>query len=190
MLTDLRTALRPALVLTMMFALLLGIAYPLALAGLGQMFFPRQANGSLIRDGDHVIGSELIGQSFASDRYFHGRPSSAGSGYDALASAGSNLGPTNKALVERVKADVAAVGGGPVPNDLVTTSGSGLDPHISPEAARFQIGRVARARGIPPQTLSHLIGQLTERPMLGMLGEARVNVLSLNRTLDAQTVRP
>lgn len=190
MLADLRTALRPALVLTLAFALLLGIAYPLALTGLGQLLFPRQANGSLIRDGDRVVGSTLIGQSFAADRYFHGRPSAAGSGYDALASAGSNLGPTSKTLAERVTKDVATLGGGPVPNDLVTASGSGLDPHISPEAASFQISRVAKARNLPRQTLSHLVDELTEQPMLGILGEPRVNVLALNRALDAQATRP
>jgi potassium-transporting ATPase KdpC subunit len=190
MLADLRTALRPALVLTLAFALLLGILYPLALTGLGQLLFPRQANGSLIREGDRIIGSSLIGQSFASERYFHGRPSAAGSGYDALASAGSNLGPTSKTLVERVSKDIAALGGGPVPNDLVTTSGSGLDPHISPEAAYFQISRVGKARNLSPRTLARLINELTEQPALGVLGEPRVNVLALNRALDAQGTQP
>jgi K+-transporting ATPase ATPase C chain len=190
MFNDLRTALRPALVLTLAFALLLGIAYPLALTGVGQLLFPHQANGSLIREDDRVIGSELIGQSFVSDRYFHGRPSAAGSGYDALASAGSNLGPTSQVLADRVKKDVATLGGGTVPGDLVTASGSGLDPHISPEAARFQIDRVAKARKLSSQTLSQRIDQLTEQPLLGMVGESRVNVLALNRALDAQGTRP
>jgi K+-transporting ATPase ATPase C chain len=190
MLTDLRTALRAALVLTLAFALLLGFAYPLALTGLGQLLFTEQANGSLVRDHDQIVGSSLIGQSFASDRYFHGRPSAAGSGYDGLASAGSNLGPTSKALAERVTKDVVALGGGPVPNDLVLTSGSGLDPHISPEAARFQISRVAKARNLPLQTLSDLVDHVTEQPLLGVLGEPRVNVLALNQALDAQGVRP
>jgi K+-transporting ATPase ATPase C chain len=190
MFTDLRTALRPALALTIAFALLLGIAYPLALTGLGQLLFPWQANGSLIRDGDRVIGSDLIGQSFASDRYFHGRPSAAGSGYDALASAGSNLGPTSRALADRVRKDVAARGGGQVPADLVTTSGSGLDPHISPDAARFQIDRVAKARALPLLTVATLADRHVEQPLLGFLGEPRVNVLALNRALDAGKGQP
>lgn len=190
MFTDLRTALRPAIVLTIAFALLLGVAYPLLLTGLGQLLFPWQANGSLIREGDRVIGSVLIGQSFATDRYFHGRPSAAGSGYDALASSGSNLGPTSKALADRVEKDVAALGGKPVPADLATASGSGLDPHISPEAARFQIDRVAKARRLPRDTVAALVERHIERPLAGFLGEPRVNVLALNRALDAGTRLP
>jgi K+-transporting ATPase ATPase C chain len=138
MLTDLKTALRPAFALTIAFALLLGVAYPLALTGIGQVAFAAQANGSLITENGKVIGSELIGQSFASDRYFHGRPSAAGKGYDASASSGSNLAPTSQALADRVKADVAANPPSPgksVPADLVTSSASGLDPDLSPEAA-------------------------------------------------------
>ena len=188
MFTDIRTALRPALVLTLLFALLLGVAYPLAMTGAGQALFPAQANGSLIRDGDRVIGSSLIGQSFTSDRYFHGRPSAAGAGYDAAASSGSNLGPTSRALAERVGRDVAALAaegnGSQVPADLVTASGSGLDPHISPEAALFQVERVARARGLPAEQVRALVEERIARPLFGFVGEPRVHVLALNRALD------
>lgn len=190
MLKDFTSAIRPALVLTTLFALLLGLAYPAALTGIGQLLFPTQANGSLIREGDRVIGSKLIGQQFAGERYFHGRPSAAGKGYDATASAGSNLGPTSQALADRVKADIAKLPPTPerpVPPDLVTTSASGLDPHISPEAAAFQAGRVAAARGPPEARLRDLITRHTETPMLGFLGEPRINVLALNRALDSET---
>jgi len=189
MLSDLRSALRPALVLTLLFALVLGIAYPLALTGLGQLLFPAQANGSLVRDGERVIGSALIGQRFASARYFHGRLSAAGAdGYDAAASAGSNLGPASHALTERVRADAAELTisspGRLVPPDLVTTSASGLDPHISPEAAYYQVNRVAAARGLPNTMVRALVAEQVERPLLGFLGEPRVNVLALNLALD------
>ena len=189
MLTDLKTSLRPALVLTALFALLLGILYPLALTGVGQLLFPHQANGSLIRDArGQAIGSELIGQRFASAGYFHGRPSAAGaSGYDATASAGSNLGPASQALISRVQGDVATdrtSPGSPVPADLVTTSASGLDPDISPEAALYQVNRVAAARHADPARIRALVEAATVQPALGFLGEPRVNVLALNRTLD------
>lgn len=189
MFNDLKSAVRPALVLTLLFAALLGIAYPLALTGIGQALFPAQANGSLIRDGNTVVGSELIGQKFAAPTYFHSRPSAAGAdGYDAAASAGSNLGPAAQALTDRVKADVATLSettpGPNVPPDLVTTSASGLDPHISPEAAFSQVTRVAAARGLSAARVRSLVASAVEQPALGFLGEPRVNVLLLNRALD------
>lgn len=186
---DFTSALRPAIVMTILFAILLGIGYPLAMTGIGQALFPAQANGSLIRDsGGKIIGSAVVGQAFTSDRYFQTRPSAAGDGYDGLASSGSNLGPTAAALSERVKADVEkrqAEGViGAVPADLVTASGSGLDPDLSPAAALAQAPRIAKVRGLPESRVRALVAAETKGPMLGFLGEDRVNVLALNQALD------
>jgi K+-transporting ATPase ATPase C chain len=191
---DILSSLRPALVMTLLFAILLGLAYPLALTGIGQVLFPRQANGSLVTANGKVIGSTVVGQAFTSERYFQTRPSAAGKGYDGLASSGSNLGPTSQALADRVRADIqrqqTAAPGRPVPSDLVTTSASGLDPHITPEAALYQVERVARVRGIEPEALRRLVGEAVERPLLGFIGEPRVNVFELNRRLDTIGAKP
>lgn len=187
---DFASSLRPAIVMTLLFALLLGIAYPLALTGIGQALFPHQANGSLIVDKGQVVGSELLAQGFTSDRYFHPRPSAAGKGYDPLASAGSNLGPASQALHDRMAGDIktlkASVPGSSVPLDLVTASASGLDPDITPEAALYQVPRVAKARGIDQERLRVIVASTTQHPLLGFLGEDRVNVLLLNRQLDSE----
>jgi potassium-transporting ATPase KdpC subunit len=184
---NLRSHLLTAVLMTAATMVLLGVAYPLAVTGLAQSLFPRQANG-LGEDGE--VGSDLIGQPFSSAGYFWPRPSAAGAGYDAGASGGSNFGPTNKALVDRVRADVARLQatnpGVPVPIDLVTTSASGLDPHISPEAAIFQVPRVAADRRVTVQWLELLVREHTEGPTWTVLGEPRVNVRRLNRALDRQ----
>ena len=188
MLTEIRSALRPAIVMLLLFTLLLGLAFPLSITGIAQTVMPAQANGSLIREDGKIVGSELIGQGFAQDRYFHSRPSAAGDGYDASASSASNLAPGSKDLAERVGTDVAALREkgmtGVVPADLVTTSASGLDPHITPEAALLQVERVATARGMSADAVRNAVTTATEFPLFGIIGERRVNVLMLNRQLD------
>jgi K+-transporting ATPase ATPase C chain len=173
--------------MTIATTILLGIVYPLVITGLAQVLFKDKANGQLIVQNGKVVGSRIIGQAFTGPAYFHSRPSGAGNGYDAANSSASNLGPTNKNLIDRVKASVATESGGPagpVPVDLVTMSGSGLDPHISPAAAEFQVERVARERGVKADDLRQLVMKHTEGRQLGFLGEARVNVLELNLELD------
>jgi len=167
----------------------LGIVYPLAVWAVGQFVFPHQANGSLIKNASgEVIGSELIGQQFSSEKYFHSRPSAAGNGYDAGASSGSNLGPTSQKLIERVKTDAETLSeenpNQQIPADLITTSASGLDPHISPASAEFQIPRIAKARNISEPDLRNIVAKFTESRDFGILGEAQVNVLKLNLELD------
>ena len=178
--------LRPAVVLLALFTFLTGILYPLAMTGIGQAAFNSQANGSpIVRDGV-VVGSSLIGQQFTRPEYFWGRPSAAGQGYDARSSSGSNLGPSSQALADRIQAEAERHGvpASVIPPDLLTASGSGLDPHISPAAARFQLSRVANARGLPEDVVSRLIDAHLEKPSLGVIGENRVNVLNLNLALD------
>lgn len=178
-----------AILMTLVTTVLLGLVYPLVVTGLAQVIFPAKANGQLITRNGQVIGSQIIGQPFSSPGYFRSRPSAAGAtGYDAGASSGSNLGPTSKKLIDRVKADVeklqAENPGKPVPVDLVTTSASGLDPHISPAAAEFQAPRVARERGMSEDEVRRAVTEFTEGRQLGVLGESRVNVLLLNLKLD------
>jgi K+-transporting ATPase ATPase C chain len=180
--------LKTAVLMTAAMTVLLGIVYPLAVTGLAQVLFPDRANGQLIEKDGRIVGSRLIGQPFTSAGYFRSRPSAAGNGYDASASSGSNLGPTNAKLVERVAADVERYASEnpsrPVPIDLVTASGSGLDPHISPAAALFQLPRVARERSIPEDALRAVVDEHTEGRQFGLLGEPVVNVLLLNLALD------
>jgi K+-transporting ATPase ATPase C chain len=192
--------IRPAIVLIVLMTVLTGLAYPLAMTGLAQVLFPHQASGSLIEKDGKVIGSELIGQNFTDAKYFHGRPSATTdtdpndstktvpAPYNAGNSGGSNAGPTSKALIERVQGDVETLKkekGGPLPVDMVTSSASGLDPHITPAAADFQVPRVAKARNLPEERVRALVAEATEDRVLGILGEKRVNVLKLNLTLDA-----
>jgi K+-transporting ATPase ATPase C chain len=192
--------IRPAIVLVIALTALTGLAYPLAMTGIAGVLFPRQAGGSLIERDGKVVGSALIGQEFTSDRYFHGRPSATTAPdpqdssktvpapYNAANSGGSNLGPTNKALIDRISADVEKLKqenpSGKVPIDLVTTSASGLDPDISPEGALFQVPRVAKTRNLPEDRVRALVDENTERPLAGVIGEPHVNVLALNLALD------
>ena len=185
--------LRASIVLLAAFTVLTGLAYPLAITAIGQTVWPDQANGSPVTRGGHVVGSALIGQAFTRETYFWPRPSAAGDkGYDARASSGSNLGPTSRALATRIGTDAARYGApaGAIPADLLTASASGLDPHISPAAARFQVARVAHARGLPEATVGDLVTGLIETPSLGLIGEPRVNVLALNMALDDLAKRP
>ena len=192
--------IRPTIVVLVALTLITGLAYPLAMTGIAQVLFPRQAQGSLIERNGTVVGSELIGQVFESDKYFHGRPSATTAPdpndstktvpapYNAANSGGSNLGPSNKALIDRVQGDIDKLKqenpSAPVPADLVTTSASGLDPHISPEAALFQIPRIAKARNLPEERVRQLVADHIEGRLFGLLGEPRVNVLLLNLALD------
>jgi K+-transporting ATPase ATPase C chain len=177
-----------AVLMTLVTTVLLGLAFPLLITGLAQVLFPKQANGELLTRNGKLVGSRLIGQSFSAPGYFHSRPSNAGNGYEATSSGGSNLGPTNQSLIARVQADAdrlqAENPATAIPMDLLTSSGSGLDPHISPEAAEFQVPRIAKERGLTGDVVRAAIRQHSESRQFGFLGEARVNVLELNLELD------
>jgi len=179
-----------SILMTIVTTILLGLFYPLVVTGLAQLIFPHKANGQLIVKNGNVVGSSIVGQGFVGPRYFHSRPSAAGNGYDAASSGGSNLGPTNQKLLDRVKGDVTAAKadnpGAPVPIDMVTTSASGFDPHITLASAEFQLPRVAKARGISGEELRTIVSKHTESRQFGILGEPRVNVLELNLDLDQQ----
>jgi K+-transporting ATPase ATPase C chain len=179
--------LRPAFAMSVILIAITGLAYPLAVTGIAQGLFPKAANGSLVVINDQIVGSELIGQNWTADRYFLGRPSAAGGGYDALASSGSNLAATSQKLMDRITADVERIkagGAAIIPADGVTASGSGLDPHISPEYAEAQIARVAKARNLDEAAIRNAVAQATESTAAGLAGEPRVNVLVLNLILD------
>jgi K+-transporting ATPase ATPase C chain len=189
--------LRPAVVLTLLLCAITGLVYPGVVTGLAQLLFPRQANGSLIRLNGNVVGSELIGQRFSAPFYFHSRPSAAGSGYDATASGGTNKGPTDRKLADTLIAQAVdslvhndGAKKGEIPSDLVTSSASGLDPHISPASAALQVARVARERSADPRAVQALVDRHTEGRQFGFLGDPRVNVLLLNLALDSAFPRP
>ncbi|MGB8986485.1 MAG: potassium-transporting ATPase subunit KdpC [Candidatus Sulfotelmatobacter sp.] len=183
-----------AVLMTLVTTVLFGLFFPLLITGLAQVLFPKQANGELITKNGKVLGSRLIGQTFSSPGYFHSRPSNAGTGYDASNSGASNLGPTNQTLIARVQADADHLQkenpGAPIPMDLLTSSASGLDPDISPEAAEFQVPRIARERGLSEAVVREAVRQHTESRQFGFLGEPRVNVLELNLTLDEISPKP
>ena len=183
-----------ALLMTVATTILLGVLYPLLITGLAQVFFRDKANGQILYRNGEAVGSRIIAQPFTSARYFHPRPSAAGSGYDAANSGGTNLAPTNQKLIDRIQADAATLRqehpDQPIPVDLITTSASGLDPDISPAAAEFQVARVAHERGVPEATLRDLVQKNTYQRDLGLLGEPRVNVLELNLSLDKLTSKP
>ena len=189
-----RKNLITSVLMTLVTTLVFGLLFPLVITGLAQAIFPNKANGQLLTKNGKLVGSRIIGQSFSSAGYFHSRPSSAGTGYDAASSGGSNLGPTNQTLIARVQADAARLQienpGTPIPMDLLTSSGSGLDPHISPEAAEFQVPRVANERGLSASAVRNAVRLHTESREFGFLGEPRVNVLELNLALDEMAPKP